>query len=325
MTIQVTTQAAATLLYQNELYEMVIGRAGMARLQGFGVIFGCNRVVIYIQPKKEEEPKITANIARTNLIYNGEPLPWHGWTAEFREKLPQEIESLQEEISAKSANSDHRAAIRDCLKRIRDLFRFSRYRPAKDGKHSIGDEVTNPGGTPKSSENGTGGGGGNGRVGRAGDVYSLFLATRRGVPAEEVNHVVEPNVKWVSVNDGTRIPPLLEDRTASYLPDQNLLQINADFRVFMDMVERWVMKFSHVPGARPVVEQVTREWFEQQLIETVMGTLALRQTGKWTLPELQKLWCEEALTAAVLPRYHVDYAINRALSSKLGSLKEQTV
>jgi hypothetical protein len=135
--------------------------------------------------------------------------------------------------------------------------------------------------------------------------------------------MVEPNVKWVSVDDGTRNPPLLEDRAGSYLPDQNLLQINADFRVFRDMVDRWAKKFNHVPGARPVVEQVTREWFEQQLIETVMGTLALRQTGQWTLPELQKLWSDEALTAAVLPRYHVDYAINRGLSSKLGSLKEQ--
>ncbi|KAA0217030.1 MAG: hypothetical protein DYG94_01995 [Leptolyngbya sp. PLA3] len=313
-------------LYQDELYEMVTARAGMARLQGFGVIFGCNRVVLYVQPKKEEEPKVTANIARTNLIYNGEPLPWSEWAAEFREKLPEEIEALQEEISAKSLGGDHRAAIRDRLKRIRDLFHFRRYRPAKDGKHSIDDTATNPGGTPRASDNGSGGGGGGGgRGGRAGDVYSLFLATRGGVTAEEVNSMVEPNVKWVSVADGTRIPPLLEDRAASYLPDQNLLQINADFRVFMDMVDRWAKKFSHVPSARPVVEQVTREWFEQQLIETVMGTLALRRTGQWTLPELQKLWSEEALTAAVLPRYHVDYAINRGLSSKLGSLKEQAV
>jgi hypothetical protein len=34
--------------------------------------------------------------------------------------------------------------------------------------------------------------------------------------------------------------------------------------------------------------------------------------------------CEEALTAAVIQRYHVDVAMKRALGAKLGSLRDKT-
>lgn len=313
-------------LYQDELYELVGSRAGVARLQGFGVIFGCSRVVMYLEPKTDAGVSVNANIARTNLLCNGEPLPWSDWAAEFRDNLPQPISELMEEISAKSSPSDHRAAIRDRLKRLRELFHFSRYRPAQNGQHLIDDDSLTPGGAPKQSDTGGGGsGGGGGRGGRAGDVYALFLATRGGVSAEEVNSPVEPERKWVTVAEGTRTKGDLEDRAARFLPDQNLLLINGDFRVFTDMTDRWAKKYVQVPGARPAIEQVVREWFEQQLVETVMGAMALRQSGQWTLDELKRLWDEESLTAAVLPRYHVDFAINRALGSKLGTLKEQTI
>jgi hypothetical protein len=42
---------------------------------------------------------------------------------------------------------------------------------------------------------------------------------------------------------------------------------------------------------------------------------------EWDLSMLEKAWGEEALTAAVMPRYHADVAIRRSLGAKLGSLK----
>jgi hypothetical protein len=39
---------------------------------------------------------------------------------------------------------------------------------------------------------------------------------------------------------------------------------------------------------------------------------------------MQRLWSEEALTAAVLPRYHVDVAVKRALGAKLGTLRKKS-
>ena len=82
---------------------------------------------------------------------------------------------------------------------------------------------------------------------------------------------MDPEVHWLTLADGTRTPDLLEDRAAKYLPDQNLLQINGDFRVFTDMVDRWCERYADVPGARDVIEHVVHEWFEQALVETVLG------------------------------------------------------
>lgn len=38
-------------LYQGEIYEMNTGRSGTARLQQFGVLFGTDRVVLYVEPR----------------------------------------------------------------------------------------------------------------------------------------------------------------------------------------------------------------------------------------------------------------------------------
>jgi len=52
-----------------------------------------------------------------------------------------------------------------------------------------------------------------------------------------------------------------------------------------------------------------------------MSAQALKTTGKWSLQELEQLWDEEALTAAVLPRWHIDQSIKRNLGHRIGSLK----
>jgi len=150
----------------------------------------------------------------------------------------------------------------------------------------------------------------------------LFLAAK-GVPGEELRVEIQPEVHWVSVTDGTRTPPDLEDRAAKFLPQQNLILANGDFRVFTDMVERWCKQYSHVAGARETVQDVVREWFEQQLIETVLGVQALRDARQWSVQDVDQTWSEEALTAAVMARYHIDIAVKRALGAKLGTLKEK--
>jgi hypothetical protein len=312
-------------LYQDELYEMVSGRQGVARLQSFGVIFGHNRVVIYLEPLNGEARRLTSNTARTQLLLNGESLPWSDWAAEFRDNMPKPIAELVDRVAAAASGSDHKQTIRERLKAIVDLFKFSRYKPTPKGKLLLEQENGVAGGRPKTrgervTDTAEGDPGGKG--GRAGDVYSLFLSAR-GVPGEEVVIAREPEVTWVSVENGTRTPPDLEDRAAKYLPQQDTIQANADFRVFNDMIDRWCQRYKHVPGARDVVKDVVQEWFEQQLIEAVMGAQALRDARQWSFEDVQRLWSEEALTAAVLPRYHVDVAVKRALGAKLGTLKEK--
>ncbi len=321
----VASSGHVAALYQDELYEMVSGRQGVARLQAFGVIFGHQRVVIYLEPQKGVGRRLTSNTARTQLLINGEPLPWSDWASEFRENMPAEISDLVDRVAAAASGSDHKQTIKERLRAIIDLFRFSRYRPTPRGKLMLDADNGVAGGKPKTrrerlSDAGEGDPGGKG--GRAGDIYSLFLSVK-GIPGEEVVVSREPTVQWVSAENGTRVPPDLEDRAAKYLPQQDLIMANADFRVFNDMTERWCGKYKHVPGAREVVRDVVQEWFEQQIVETILGAQALRDARQWTFEDMQRLWSEESLTAAVLPRYHVDVAVKRALGAKLGTLKEK--
>lgn len=313
-------------LYDDELYEMSVGRPGVSRLQSFGVIFAYNRVVIYVQPLQNENGGLSSNTARTHLLIDGQPLPWTDWAAEFREKMPEPIVKLMDEVAAGAGNTENATSIRERLKQIRDLFKFTRYRPTPDGKHLIEDDFTNTGGNTdkdgSSSARSRKGGGGDPGGGRAGDIYSMF-ADVGNTPAEEVGGFFDPQVKWVSIRDGSRTADFLEDRAAKYLPQANTIQANADFRVFADMVARWRKFYGHVPSAEPVIESVVREWFQQQLVEAVLGALALRRSGNWSEQEVEELWSEPALTAAVLPRYHVDERIKRTLGGKLGTLKDK--
>ncbi|GGQ82882.1 ATP-binding protein [Couchioplanes azureus] len=313
----------AAALYRDELYEMVTGRGGMARLQHFGVIFGSNRVVIYIEPHHSETCRITSNTARTQLLLNNEPLPWSDWMAEFRANLPAEIRELMEAVSAGSADSNHQKSIKDRLKEIRNLFRLSRYRTTPNGSVNVTAEKPDHDSTPVDGVGSSGGGGRGGKGGRGNDVYSLFLIDEDGTPADLVGGHDDPKVQWISTENGTRAPGLLEDRAAHYLQDQNLLQINGDFRGFTDMIDRWSAEYAATPGARPQITDVVQEWFEQALVETILGVLSLRGSREWTPNDLAACWTPEALTAAVMQRYHVDHAIKRSLGSKLGSTRER--
>ena len=315
-------------MYNDELYEVLTARSGIARLQSFGVIFGYDKVVIYVEPTQISDG-VSANTARTQLLVDGESLPWVDWATEFRGRMPEPIVRLMDRVAAGSTQNGNAQSIRDRLKQIQELFKFSRYRPNPDGRHRIDDQVPNTGGRSKTdgpdsggAGGGSGGGGGGGRnSGRVGDIYSFFADTGT-TAAEEVGGFVDPLVRWVSVKDQSRTSEFLEDRAAKYLPETNTIQANADFRVFRDMVDRWT-RFYKQPSAEPVVEAVVLEWFQQQLVETVLGALALRRSGNWSEQEVSQLWSEDALTSAVLPRYHIDERIKRALGQKLGSLREK--
>jgi hypothetical protein len=312
-------------LYQDELYEMVTGRGGVARLQLFGVIFGHNRVVLYVEPKESSGGRLTANTARTALLLDEEPLPWADWAAEFRDRMPREIQELMAEVVEGANTIDHGKAWKERLKQVRDLFQISKYRPSRDGGLSVGESVA-PGGRLKRDKDVSGESRRkSGRPGgRAGGVYALFMDDE-GQSGEAVGGSNDPQPQWVTLAEGTRTRDQLEDRAAKYLPEVNVLQINGDFRVFTDMIARWTKRYGDAPGAREVVTPVVREWFEQALVETVLGAQALKDSPQWDMTDIGQLWSEEALTAASLQRYHIDINVKRALGAKLGSLKERSV
>lgn len=317
-------------LYQNELYDRATARAGTAMLQRFGILFGHRFVVLYVEPTPEGEQRLTTNTARTTLLLNGEKLPWDDWAYEFREKMPKRLADFVNEKAAALTEKDHISSIKDRLKNVMDLYKVSRYRPAPQGVY-LSDESSSirAGRSPLSGVKSARGGGTGDDVGAAtkgrrdgevGEIYHLF-EKKGGVSSEKSTADPFPTVKWVSLTNGGRTDDDgMEDKAANYVSSQNTLLVNADFRVFRDMVARLCKdKDSGASkGLEDVVEEVVHQWFEQALVETVIGIQQLRGSKEWGPDEIDRALSAEALTSAVMQRYHVYIACRRELGAKLG-------
>lgn len=311
-------------LYQDEIYEMKTGRGGTARLQQFGVIFGQDRVVLYAEPKNGPSRPLSANTARTQLLLNGQDLPYADWAYEFRGKMPQKIKDLMDSVISNASSESHKDSISDRLRNYARLFRLSRFRANPRGQVRVtdptlpgalvGNRNTDP--EPKAPP----------RPGRQHDPIGAALAgmlADAGQLAEpEESNDDFPSVNWLSLADGTRVEGDLEDRAARFIGEDNLIQANADFRVFTDMADYWCQEYDLEPGNK-IVTDVVHEWFEQALVETVIGCQALQGERMWNPDDIQKALSEEGLTAAAMQRYHVANSVKRSLGARLGSLKEK--
>jgi len=317
-------------LYQNELYDRATARSGTALLQRFGVLFGSKFVVIYVEPIPEDGQLLTTNTARTTLLLNNEKLPWEDWAYEFRENMPKRLLEFVNEKAAAITEQDHISGIKDRLKAVMDLYKVSRYRPAPEGVYLSDDSSTaHVGRSPLSGAKSAGGGGTGSEVGatsagqregEVGNIYHLF-EKKGGVPSDKSAADPFPTVKWVSVENGTRdTGDQLEDKAATFIDNQNTLLVNADFRVFKDMTARLCKEkdAGPGPGLRDAVREIVHQWFEQALVETVIGIQQLKGSKEWGPEEIERALSPEALTSAVMQRYHVYVACRREVGAKFG-------
>jgi hypothetical protein len=315
-------------LYQNELYDRATARAGTALLQRFGVLFGHRFVVLYAEPTIHKAQSLTTNTARTTLLLNGEQLPWDDWAYYFREHMPKELANFVSEKAAASDEKDHTTSIKERLKAVMDLYKVSRYRPAPAGVY-LSDESSavrvGPSRETRFDRHGDGAsaevhGGGGQRDGEIGNIYHLF-EKKGGTPSNKSSADPFPVVRWVSIQNGLRsVDDGLEDKAANFLADQNTLMINADFRVFKDLTDRLLKEREGKSGAvlLDAVRDIVHSWFEQALVETVIGIQQLRGSKEWGPDEIDRALSSEALTSAVMQRYHVYNACKRDVGSKFG-------
>jgi hypothetical protein len=108
--------------------------------------------------------------------------------------------------------------------------------------------------------------------------------------------------------------------------NQNRLLVNADFRVFKDMIVRLGKEKDGGPGPGflDVVTEIVHQWFEQALVETIIGIQQLGGSKEWGTAEIDSALSPEALTSAVMQRYHVYVACRRELGAKFGKLAAST-
>jgi len=86
------------------------------------------------------------------------------------------------------------------------------------------------------------------------------------------------------------------------------------------MVEYWDKQHGRRAEVKSIVVDAVHGWFEQALIETILGVKALEASKEWSRDNIKGALSEEALTAAVMARYHVNNSVRRELGTKLGRL-----
>jgi len=313
-------------LFQSELYDVKRTREARAQLIQFGVIYGQSRVVLYIEPDVTRLD-VMANTARSQLLVKiGEtsvPLPWAEWAAEFRSNMPEPLRKMMEDILAKADSGNYADEIKRRLREIRELLQLGRYRMTSRGKLTVSGET--PGGTPRDGTEPRGprtDSGSKPKIGGANaDLYAAFISDS-GSPGEEIrNRDNTPEVRWISVVDGTREPDNLEDRAAQYLPDQNLILANADFRGFQRVMEVLAAEYPHAEPSQ--VKQIVESWTSLQLTEAVLGVISLQGSPEWSSSQDRSAALSaEALTAVVMARYASISQMKRQLGSIVGRAKE---
>jgi hypothetical protein len=321
------------IVFQDEVYVQLTPPAARRILAGFGILFGSDHVIIYIEPKKTLD--IRADTARSRIIINGEDAQeanWlDTWGAEFREKMPIEIKAKIDEIMAKTERDPDgktRERILERLRRIRDLLRPTRYRRDETGAlRATGRARGGAGASGESQRGGTSSVTGTHRGGRSSDDYLADLVESGGEPVSPVAAVPkEPAVKWVSRADGTREEGELDDVAAEIIGDTltaELVKANRDFRGYRDLVSFFAKEFN--PNGDPaigrrIVEYI-EEWFESQLVEAIMTVRNLTNGRTWTPIDVDRALSPYALTTVMMTRFHIVERVKRSLNSDLSRPK----
>lgn len=297
-------------LFNNELYDMATGNAGYARLQQCGVIFGTDRVVVYMEPTSGD---ITTNTARTQLIVDNGPPPWSDWAHEFREKMPPKLRDFVESFEAKRTPVDD-VAIKERIKEVLQLFSVPKYVRASQGLVEIDDDVVEGSSPTGSRSNGTGRPARNEPL-RPRPPQAARGLKPKGARGNQVNRDDLPETFWKFAADGTRAAGEMEDKAAHYEAASNALFINGDFRTLVAWIEYFAKQYPSTTGVREAVKSQIMIWWEQMLLEAVLAFQDFRRSPHWT--EMNTL-SDEALTMAVLPRYHLFNAFKRAIRTQLG-------
>ena len=308
-------------LYKDELYELRSGRNGIARLQQFGITFGFRRVVIYVEPRNHKHRQVGSNTARSHLLLNRQPLPWNAWAAEFSKKLPLALRKLVADEGA-ARDTDHSLSVQRRLSKIKELFQPRRYRFNAKGKDKVG---TAPGGcqTAKSTKPATKKARRPRRPLRSVVWHARTprLPMQANPPISRWNRrirILRPSgsaattARAIRAFSMTVLPPIClsntccrSTRTSRCSPTRSRIAAAG---------------LSTDENVQKLIRDTVHSWFEQALVESVLGMLAVRNSKEWSDRDIEKALSSESLTAAVMQRYHIIGATRDTLRRTLRSL-----
>jgi hypothetical protein len=305
-------------LYDGELYELRTQTSGgFRKLQEFGIVLGYARVVLYVEPDAALPDTVRAHLV---VDADGETkdLPWERWGDEFARRLPPRLRELVERAASQDAKRDRRQIMRR-LQELAEALPIPRYLASATGTEQVtppthgsrggkggadSEETDEPGKRPGQTH--------------GGDVVSLFKRSD-GPHAERSDLPTIPEIKpeWVTETDGTRVPPMLEDRGATFLRRESIVQLNADFRGYQALLKYLRTRHADVPGGAALVEAETRIACENLIIEFIVGLLRLRSAPHWTTEAEDHVLDDRALTGCLMQHATLVAAISERLHRKV--------
>jgi hypothetical protein len=158
-----------------------------------------------------------------------------------------------------------------------------------------------------------------------------------GTPAVETTAILNLEPKWVSEAESADSSIVggnsvgLRDRAAALAGTDArtaaILLLNKDFRGYQAIlaaVNEWANPEGDDMKAQKI-EEVTREWVEQKMIEAVMGLRQLENGKTWITSHYDEALSPVALTAAFMAdRFHTLAEVRRAAGALRNSRQPQT-
>jgi len=330
-------------LYQGELYDWRSGRAADPLFARCGILFGKSRIGLILEPQGSE---IHDDFARKSvLVHEQDALrsdAWiEAWSIQFRENLPEAIKEVisREQSRVDEVDPSRRRRIQDRLREIFDMLRTPRVRKSETGKRSASDETVFDAGV--SGLGGSGGTRGNeasrGSKPRGLGELLIEAVSDTSTPADPVIGLPEISVRWISESDATDFSLVesdghgIKDRAAALIGEDGRMAVeiaaNVDFRMYQSILGTLLQEFnSDGDDSRALlIAQIAREWFEQKLIETVIGVRMLENGGTWSPQALSDALDPKALTAAFISdTFHTRAAIRREIVRAVGASSQKT-
>jgi hypothetical protein len=320
------------IVFQDELYTVRTGNVARKLLALFGVLYGADSVVLYLEPR-DTAGLVHADTGRSRVLFNGADADgsdlWARWGEEFRHVLPAELQNFMDRLlsaDTDSTKADRRQRILERLQRLQALLSPTRYRRAGTGSLMASGAATaapepaapttrTPAATmPPSGKRDT----------RAERDYLAHLVDEAGVAADVAHPRGSlPQTVWISALRGQRHKGDLEDRAADIPGDVlrgDVIRLNEDFRGFTDLFDLFVREVGGESDEQLAgrVREVAKEWIETQILEIVVAARGLEGNSFWSPADLDAALSPEALTASMMGRYFIIERVRRVLGNDVG-------
>jgi hypothetical protein len=330
------------IMKNNSVTEIYEPKRKTVSLMKFGVIQQANRVFIMIEPD-HSIPNLTTTAGRDALKVGKLRMPWVDWEAEFASKLPDAISDLY-------TPDDNSSSIKEKLKKLHSFIEnmptFAKMSKLLKDKKSVLQHVNDPNGTDELGGYNKGGDPNPNpkptppNPGPRIDPISPHKVKTRLERAMQAAEVVEEHTKitiedleipkfvWVSEIPNDKLGVLLaekeadgsfelHDRFAQYMPSNNIVRVNFDFRSFHHFKDIMLKNETSIPKVDIITKQVM-ESFELTLAETILGVNSLKDCGTWSQEQINQALSPESLTAVTMQRYHAIQVLSRNVNRIIG-------